>query len=72
MDMLNILSDMLIVAKLLVYCVYTTIEVLIKNLLVPGYLLNKSVRNKVVLITGGGKFLGKNINHYPRNENCFF
>ena len=51
---LNILIDILTALKLFLFAFYCSVETLVKNLFIPRSLLEKSIKNQVVLITGAG------------------
>jgi hypothetical protein len=52
----SIVADMVIVAKLVLFAIYSSLQVLAKNLFVPKQLLEKAMYNQVVVITGAGSY----------------
>lgn len=50
----SIVADVVIIAKLVLFAIYSSLQVLAKNLFVPRQLLEKAMDNQVVVITGAG------------------
>ena len=55
----EVLHDVFIIVKLAVHAVYSTIELLIKNFILPASLTTKSIDNKIILVTGAGMYAFK-------------
>jgi hypothetical protein len=50
----EILVDIWVILKLLVYLVYTFIENILRSWVIPADYLRKNVRGQTVLVTGAG------------------
>lgn len=53
----GIVGDIAIIAKLILFAIYSSLQVLVKNLFIPRHLLEKAMDNQVVVVTGAGWYL---------------
>lgn len=60
----DIFRDIFTILRLIACAFYSSIEVFLRNFILPSKFINKRIEKQVVLITGAGKLLTRDILSY--------